>query len=74
MQRACAYTRAVCKTVKATQGDGRVRLTLTMSVMMKFLQQNNLQELLSNVELVEEYLLYWGVFTLEYSSGCVVVL
>ncbi|CAL8345235.1 unnamed protein product [Boreogadus saida] len=61
LQRVGSYVQAVTGTVMVNKGDVKLPLTLTSTVLMTYLSQNNLQELLADVQLLEEHFLRkWG--------------
>ncbi|CAL8240832.1 unnamed protein product [Gadus morhua 'NCC'] len=72
-QRVRSYVQAVNGTVMVNKGDGKLPLTLTSTVLMTYLSQHNLQELLADVQLVEEHFLEVGVFVIQYDANNVVV-
>ena len=72
-QRVRSYVQAVNGTVMVNKGDGKLPLTLTSTVLMTYLSQNDLQELLSDVQLVEEHFLEVGVFVIQYNANNEVV-
>ncbi|CAL8345369.1 unnamed protein product [Boreogadus saida] len=57
LQRVGSYVQAANGTVKVNKGNVKLTLTLTSTVLMTYLSQNDLQELLADVQLVEEHFL-----------------
>ena len=72
-QRVGSYVKAATGTVWVNKGDVKLTLTLTSTVLMTYLSQNDLQELLADVQLVEEHFLEVGVFENQYIANNVVV-
>ncbi|CAL8345265.1 unnamed protein product [Boreogadus saida] len=73
-QRVGSYVQAANGTVVVNKGDVKLPLTLTSTVLMTYLSQNNLQELLADVRLVEEHFFEVGVFENQYIANNVVVI
>ncbi|CAL8257012.1 unnamed protein product [Arctogadus glacialis] len=73
LQRVGSYVQAANGTVMVNKGDVTLPLTLTSTVLMTYLSQNNLQELLVDVQLVVEHFLEVGVFEIQYNANNVVV-
>ena len=73
LQRVGLYVQAANGTVMVTKGDVKLPLTLTLTVLMTYLSQNNLQELLADVQLVEGHFLEVGLFVIQYNANNVVV-
>ena len=57
----------------ANKGNVKLPLTLTSTVLMTYLSQNNLQELLADVQLVEDHFMEVGLFVIQYNANNVVV-
>ena len=73
LQKVESYVQAANGTVMVNKGDVKLPLTLTSTVLMTYLSQNDLQELLADVQLVEEHFLEVGVFVIQYNANNVVV-
>ncbi|CAL8369815.1 unnamed protein product [Arctogadus glacialis] len=73
LQRVGSYVQAVNGTVMVNEGDGKLMLTLTLTVLMTYLSQNDLQELLADVQLVEEHFMEGGLFVILYNANNEVV-
>ena len=73
LQRVGSYVQAANGTGMVTKGDVKLPLTLTSTVLITYLSQNNLQELLAGVPLVEEHFFEVGVFENQYNANNVVV-
>ncbi|CAL8369739.1 unnamed protein product [Arctogadus glacialis] len=73
LQRVGSYVQAANGTVMVNKGDVTLTLKLTSTVLMTYLSQNDLQELLSDVQLVEEHFFEVGVFENQYNANNVVV-
>ena len=72
-QKVGSYVKAATGTVWVNKGDVKLTLKLTSTVLMTYLSQNNLQELLADVQLVEEHFLEVGVFVIQYNANNEVV-